>query len=206
MKNLPPHQRPIPDVSAQKADWTLLPQPIRSLASQIKALDDEPMLACGRGDDYYFRWDGAYRELLQILRRHLHPFLAKHGRGFGVRFEAAVRGHVRIRFHTKCSTKEYIALSDDNLPNDDRDIYLTQPPPTDISIFGLKGVEWDLLYADVQSRDNGGGQDLGVRIQRERGVRMGDVLDELRGVLIPDMGPNADGDILIEWHFDEPVQ
>ncbi|KAH7350362.1 hypothetical protein BKA66DRAFT_289924 [Pyrenochaeta sp. MPI-SDFR-AT-0127] len=204
--NLPPYRRPLPDGGIQKPDWALLPQPIRSLASHFKTQDDRWALLPDMGDDYFFWREGAHQQLLQRLGPHLHPFLFKHAWVFAAKLDFVSRGRVGIYLQTKCSATDYYnEFYNENTRPSDPKTYLSQPPPSNVEVYCLKGAEWNLSFANAQYQESSGWQRLCVRIEREKGVRMIDVVDELRDVLTPSMGLDVGSDVCLEWHFDDAV-
>ena len=88
--------------------------------------------------------------------------------------------------------------------------YLTKPLTKSVEIYCVSGAVWDQGYKNVQWRSGSRDwQHCCVRIERERGVRMCDVLDELRGVLKADgFAPEGnDGEVVLEWRIGEhPVE
>jgi hypothetical protein len=78
---------------------------------------------------------------------------------------------------------------------------LMQPPVTSVEVSCMRGALWDPSSKSVLSREE---QDRGlscIRVERKMGVRLRDVLDELRGVLLPVPDASVDGTLLLEWRF-----
>lgn len=84
--------------------------------------------------------------------------------------------------------------------------YLTKPLTKSVEIYCVSGRVWDQQYKNVQWRNgNRDWQQRCVRIERERGVSMCDVIDELRGVLKADgLAPkDTNAEVLLEWRMGE---
>ncbi|OAL45269.1 hypothetical protein IQ07DRAFT_662134 [Pyrenochaeta sp. DS3sAY3a] len=92
--------------------------------------------------------------------------------------------------------------------------YLTLPHTPSVELYIIRGAAWDTSYANVRNRGEPGQHGLGwtaacVCVQRERGVRMGDVLGEVRGLMVfgkeggeeGEEEEGGDGDVVLEWRF-----
>lgn len=81
--------------------------------------------------------------------------------------------------------------------------HLTQPCTKSVEVRCVDGAVWDTEYGNVQRR--GGDMEWMqqcVRVERERGVRTCDVIDELRGVMTADkVMRERDGSVLLEWRM-----
>lgn len=108
-----------------------------------------------------------------------------------------------ICVHTRCTTKECIELCDAEHDQDWRNGFLTQPPTSGVRLYCPMGAEWDLSNKSVVHRGGFTWRCASIRVEREKGVRMGDVIDELRGVLVPDHEGGVTGMVLLEWRFRE---
>jgi hypothetical protein len=168
-------------------------------------------------DDYYFWHEGAYGNLVSALIPFLHPWLRKHVCELVGGLEELARGEMGICFRTAMSLGDFDEwfAGDANEMNKEMNsmsAYLTRPRTRSVEIFCVEGAAWDLEYANVLRREGRREwQQCCVRIERDRGVRMGDVVDELRGVLKPREivgrnGEGAPGEVLLEWRFEDTAK
>jgi hypothetical protein len=213
--NLPPCKHPLPDPSTYPSDKTLLAQPIRTLARDIKTHSSHWMtsgMLLDICDDYYFWHDGAYSNLLHTLSPFLHPLLATCAVELMSGLESLVQGEMGIVVRTKMGTVGFWELFGDEEEEDYsygkerdgwRDAYLTKPSCKVVEVYCPMGAVWDEGYGNVLRRQGGREwQQRCVRVERERGVRMGDIVDELKGVLKVEESMEAEGaEILLEWRF-----
>ena len=86
--------------------------------------------------------------------------------------------------------------------------YLTRPVTRSIEVYCVEGAEWDREYRNVLHRHGRRDwQQRCVRVEREKGLGMGDVVEELRSVLktskVGDVGEAIRGDVMLEWRFEE---
>jgi hypothetical protein len=87
--------------------------------------------------------------------------------------------------------------------------YVTKPVTRSVEIYCVEGAEWDQEYGNLLRRGaRREWQQRCVKIERERGIRMGDVVDELRGMLktsdvVAGHGEDARQGVLLEWRFEE---
>lgn len=220
-RNLPPHKRPLPDSDAsQKCLNTSnsnsipqnsshrvlngsksLPRELITLASQIH-IQNVQWLSLTRislPDDYYFWLDGAHSNLLSHLAAHLHPFLANHALSLVDGVTPLAEGSMDICLRTECSVEDYL-----NLFEEVKDLrMLTYPVVQSVEINCPRGGKWDKENKSVLTRKGATWRYQCVRVDREKGVRMCDVFDELRGVL----KPQVDGEkLLLEWWFGKQEQ
>jgi hypothetical protein len=205
--NLLPQQLPLPDTTVPQTSGTTirenshrtpLPQSIRDLAVKINTEEalwlnfaDWPVL----GDEYHFWREGVLEDLLALLRPHLHPFLSKRSYRILTIPTSLSKASMGIRLETKCTIQEILNFLD-NESSEWRALALPLPRAASRSVeMYCSGMKWDESSDSVQSRH---GRSC-IRVERQKGVRMGDVIDELRGVLIP----STDDTVLLEWSFDE---
>jgi hypothetical protein len=213
--NLPPCKHPLPDTSPQPPCNTTLPQPIRTLARDIKTHSSHWMtsgMLLDISDDYYFWHDGAYSNLLQTLSPFLHPLLATCAVELMSGLESLVQGEMGIVVRTKMGTAGFWELFGDEEEEDCsygkenegwKDSYLTKPASKVVEIYCSMGAVWDKGYGNVLRRQGGREwQQRCLRVERARGVRMGDVVDELKGVLKVEEEMEAEGaEVVLEWRF-----
>ncbi|KNG51613.1 mfs general substrate transporter [Stemphylium lycopersici] len=223
--NLPPRLRPLPDHPfpstppsrlEEPAAHRPLPKPIRSLAQDIQHRTAHwlnPALLIDISDDYYFWHDGAYGNLLNALTPHLHPFLTKHACDLVDGIDKIVKGEMGICLRTEINMgdfEEMFGSEGGKQVEIENAKYLTKPLTKSVEIYCVSGRVWDQQYKNVQWRNgNRDWQQRCVRIERERGVSMCDVIDELRGVLKADgLAPkDTNAEVLLEWRMGEhPVE
>jgi hypothetical protein len=209
--NLQPFKHPLPDPSIYPSEKTLLPQPIRTLARDIEKHSAHwmtPGILLDISDDYYFWHDGAYSNLLHALSPFLHPLLASCAVEVVSGLESLVVGEMGIVLRTKMGTAAFWELfGEEEEEGKEREGwrvgYLTKPSCKVVEVYCPMGALWDEGYGNVLRRQRGREwQQRCVRVERERGVRMGDVVDELRGVLKVEMDMEAEGqEVVLEWRF-----
>jgi hypothetical protein len=171
------------------------------------------------GDDYYSWREGTYRDMAQRLKPWLHPVLGKWAWELVEGLDELVNGNMKIGIRTKCSTEQFEELfssSSSSSPgkgyaDGGEEGFLTRPLTKVVEIYCPAGAVWDEGYANVLHRDGWKSwQQRCVRVERERGVRMGDVLDGLRGVLkignsrerlVSREEEGEEGEVLLEWRF-----
>jgi len=222
--NLPPRllslrdaSSAIPSTATKPETLDRLPQPLSSLAQDILARTTQwmnPGLPLDISDDYYFWHEGAYGNLLSALVPFLHPWLGKHVCELIGGLDEMARGEMGICFRTKMSVGEFDEwfAGCENETEEGRismSAYLTTPVTRSIEIYCVEGAEWDREYRNVLHRHGRRDwQQRCVRVEREKGVRMGDVVEELRTVLKTsrvgaDTGEAIQGDVMLEWRFEE---
>lgn len=155
-------------------------------------------------EDTYFFWrEEARGEVLDALAPHLHPALGKHATRLIDGFDALAVGEARMALQVEMPYHQLYELVQGEL-KEDRNEFLAVRPPTVVTVFCFGGASWDLLYASVRYRDYGGVERFSVRVEREDGVRMGDVIEELRGTLVVDgMGGGLGQDVTLVWVFED---
>ncbi|KAF2032470.1 hypothetical protein EK21DRAFT_109850 [Setomelanomma holmii] len=181
---------------------SLLPDDVRTLAAAIEEQDEQwNSLAnlMALGDDHFYWREGAYQNLLERVKPHLHPWLSTHASEFNEGAASLAAGGMKIRIHTQCTAKDLLELCDAEHDQAWGGEYLTQSPVQSARLCCLKGAEWDRTNKSVIDRDGFTWRYSSILAQRERGVRMGDLVNELRGVLVPES--DLDAMVLLEWHF-----
>jgi hypothetical protein len=217
--NLPPQNRPLPDTITpsstthkqpyltppkQQAICTFLPKDIRHLASEIKTQDEQWIYLSNMmevGDDYFYWREGAHDNILSLLSAHLHPFLSTTAWELVSGLESIVTGGLNIRLQTRCT---FAALSNflDDDKSEARGLGVTMPGCKSVEVYCVRGTIWDLSYNSVMTTKDETWRGHSVRVEREKGVRMGDVIDELRRVLIAGPDLLTDDRVVLEWRFD----
>lgn len=104
-----------------------------------------------------------------------------------------------------------ISLQPITTPSDEQDqpldldawIYLplAQPLVTSVVVSCIRGGLWDHSNKSVLSQKAAGCGLWFIKVEREKGVRLRDVLDELRGVLLPIPEISFDGTLVLQWKF-----
>jgi hypothetical protein len=118
-------------------------------------------------------------------------------------FEALAEGKMGVCLQTEIRYHDLYSLVQGEERPDCAD-WLAVLPPKSVTMFCLGGVSWDLLYADVKYRTCGGAKRFSVRVEGEAGVRLNDVLDELKGTLIVDgRGGGLGQDVVLVWEFED---
>lgn len=202
--NLPPQLRPIPELPRSKRSSRIqaLPQEVRNKASAYVAHEAATPKQLKMEDAYYYWREGARCQVLDALSPHLHPVFAKYATMLVNGYESLAEGRVDVRLQTDVPYHALYEL----VHGKDRvgwDRILAVKAKV-VTVFCLGGLSWDLLYAGVQYRDYSGVKRFSVRVEREEGVRLGDVLEELTGTLVVDgMGGGLGQDVTLVWVFDD---
>lgn len=194
--NLPPQSRPLPDTLTRQ-EYTPLSNEIRTLAADIESQQRQwtsLAVLIELGDDYFFWRDGILEAMLQHVKPHLHPFLASSAHALISGLASVAEGNMGIWLQTLCNKEDLLRCSDSVGV-----AYLTNPPTSSVEIYCPKGAVWDDTNKSVRRRGGPTWRYNFVRVERKGGVLMNDVLDELRGVLVPEEG---EGKVLLDWQFD----
>ncbi|KAJ4989088.1 hypothetical protein SVAN01_05350 [Stagonosporopsis vannaccii] len=202
--NLPPHMRPLPDYPRKKPNGSQ--SLLQDVCAKAKAFNTQEasLPAQLMMTDTYFHWREAARyEVLRALKPSLHPVLAQYATHLIDGYEALAEREMGICLQTDMP---YPVLYDLMHGRGRQDLcgYLAVTPPTVVTVSCLTESSWDPDYANVRSRDHGGVKIPSVKIERDGGVRMNDVLDELRGPLVAKKMPEGvvQGVVLI-WAYDD---
>ncbi|KAL6161629.1 hypothetical protein ACJQWK_08299 [Exserohilum turcicum] len=151
--------------------------------------------------EYYAWHEGAYSTLLNALLPHLHPMLGRHVYDLLGGIEDIAKGNMGACVRTKMSVGEFEDMFGGEA---EAERYLTRPLTRSVEIYCVSGAVWDTGYKNVQSRAAySEWQQRCVRVEREKGVRMCDVVEELRGVLKPEDFAQQEGnaEILLQWQM-----
>jgi hypothetical protein len=203
--NLPPELRPLPDSLSPRRLYgsQTFPQGVQDTAKAYLAQEDAKPKQLKFEDNYYFWHEGARREVLNTLSPHLHPVLAKHATHLIDGYDALAAGNMGICLQTEIPYHDLYDLVNGKERQDSQDL-LAVVPPKSVIVFCLGGVSWDLLYTNVRYRLYGDLERFSVRVERESGVRMVDVLDELRGTLVVNgMSGGLGQHVFLTWVFDD---
>ncbi|KAH7068956.1 hypothetical protein BKA63DRAFT_520370 [Paraphoma chrysanthemicola] len=214
--NLPAHLRALPDIGAQclsnhgrkTSTGNVLPKDIRDLAATIKAQEDQWCSLANfmdLGDDHFYWREGACENLLERVKNHLHPWIAKHACVFVEGLNSLAGGEMGICLRTELTPRDLIELCDSEHDEEWRNDYLTYPTTRRVRLYCPKGAEWDLLNKSVIQRDGFTWRASSIKVEHEYGVQMGDVVDELRGVLVLDQEAILDDVVMLEWRFKDDI-
>ena len=221
--NLHPRNFPLPDTVCNDPSTPRpyilkkLPQSISSLAQDIvhrTTLWQNAGVVLDISDDYYFWHEGAYSNLLSTLSQYLHPWLGKHVCEFVGGLEEIARGDMGICVRTKLGAEkldEWFREGEREVGRERSviDAYLSKPVTRKVEVYCVEGATWDQEYVNVLQRGaRKEWQQRCVKIERRNGIRLGDVVDELRGMLKPnevvtEFGRDVQKEVLLEWRFDD---
>ncbi|KAG9194465.1 hypothetical protein G6011_04500 [Alternaria panax] len=218
--NLHPRNLPLPDTlsphdhaTTQPHRLKKLPQLISSLAQDILFRTSQWQNAGGLSDisdDYYFWHEGAHRDLLSALSQYLHPWLGKHMCELVGGLNEIAQGDMGICVRSKLTTAEFDEwFLEGKRKMGEMEAYLTRPVTRSVEVYCVEGAMWDPEYGNVLHRGvRRQWQQRCVKIERERGIRIGDVIDELRGMLrtvevVAGSEEEAQGEVLLEWRFED---
>jgi|SRR5690242_10600 len=202
--NLPPYLRPLPDNPRKSSTGShSLLQDVcdkaKAFGSQEASLPAQLMMT-----DTYFHWREAARyEMLGALKPCLHPVLRQYATHLIDGYEALAEGRMDICLQTDTP---YVELYDLIHGAERQGLcgYLAAKPPTAVTVFCLRVLDWDSHYANVQLRDYGGAKRYSIRVERQGGVRTSDVLDELRGPLVDNkISERLEQDVVLIWSFED---
>ena len=155
-----------------------------------------------RHEHAYYDWrEHACCQVPCALPTRLHPALAKHKTSLVNEYDSLTKGDMNVSLQIGIRHHDlHSLLHGEGTPG--RDDPLAVVPPKSVTVFCLKGANWDLLYANVKYRMYGGVKRFSVRVEREGGVRLSDVLDELKGTLIVNRGSGAlEQGVVLLWVF-----
>jgi hypothetical protein len=195
-RNLPPQLRSLPDATPM-FEHKPLPDTVRTLAADIELQHKQwtssaTLIELG---DYYFYWrDGALDKMLQHIKPQLHPFLTSNVNALTSGFASIAEGKMGVWLQTPCSKTDYVQLLENP-----RNEYLTHPPTESVEVYCPTGGIWDVTNQSVHRRKGPTWRCNFIRAERKNGVRISDVINELRGVLLPEEGR---GTMLLDWQFE----
>jgi ribosomal protein L27 len=203
---LPPQLRPLPDrpPSKHSSRTRALPQEVRDQAATYLAHELATPKQLKTEDVYYYWREGAQSQIFDTLSPCLHPIFAKFETKLVNGYEALAKGKMDACLQTDVPYHELYELVHGE-KRDDWSEHLAVKANA-VTVFCLGGTQWDLLYGDVRYRDLGGVQRFSVRVEREDGVMLGDVMEELRGTLVVQgMSGGLGQDVTLVLVFDEIV-
>lgn len=184
--NLPPQLRLLPGDSYRTSPRNqTLPQDVCDKAAAFGTSDAAFPDQFKVIDAYYYWCEDAKRQVLKSLSPYLHPAIGKYVACLIDGYEALAVGQVKMVLQVEMQYHQLYELVQ-GVVRGDCDEFLCAKSPTAVTVFCLGGASWDLLYANVRYQEYGRTERFAVRVEREGGVRLSDVLDELRGTLIVD--------------------
>lgn len=203
--NLPPQLRPLPELRTPTSDQTL-PQDVRDKAAAYIKHEAATPKHLKMEDTYHYSREDARCQVLHALSPSLHHVLDKYSTRLLDGYEPLAAGNINIVLQTDIPYHTLYSLVHGKVTPDDAE-FLAVVPPKSVTVFCTSGVQWDLLYSSVRYRDVGGVKRFSVKVEREGGVRMQDVVEELSGTLVKDgMAGGFGQDVVLLWVFgDGPV-
>lgn len=207
--NLPARMRPLPDTPSSplfQKPTLVLPDPIRSLARSLNLRPKELIdwIAQPEVETEYLNWRFAVTdELQEALGPYMHPLIAAHAYDLTGGIEDVARGQMGISIGTEMKLEEFERMLEIGDSEEEGMKYLTQPVTKYVEVRCLDGAEWNEEYMNVRTtQDDKEWLRKCVRVERESGVRMCDVVDELRGVIEAEWTVlQGCGKVLLDWRM-----
>ncbi|KAF3039532.1 hypothetical protein E8E12_006205 [Didymella heteroderae] len=202
--NLPPHLRPLPDAPPSKhsSSNSRLPEDVIAKASAFLAQDLATPKQLKMEDSHYFWREAARSQILDTLIPSLHPLFAKFETRLVDGYEALAEWKMDVCLQTEVPYHDLYEL----MHGEAREGWCEAlgMGVKGVTVFCLGGVQWDLLYSDVSYREHRGAKRFSVRLEREDGVRLKDVMEGLAGTLVVHgMSGGLGQDVTLVWVFDE---
>jgi hypothetical protein len=137
--------------------------------------------------------------MLERLKPQLHTFLAARATKLVCRLESVAKGEMEVSLYTQCSVAHLLHLDNDSgrwweMPQ-------TYPPVEGVEVSCLGGAKCNLTNMSIRFRAEGTRRVNFGRVERKEGVRMCEVLDELRGVLALRTECADDCELMLEWQL-----
>ncbi|EMD70040.1 hypothetical protein COCSADRAFT_22194 [Bipolaris sorokiniana ND90Pr] len=207
--NLPARMRPLPDTPSSpllQETTLVLPDSIRSLARSLNLRPKELVNWIVQPEvetDHLIWRDATTDELQEALGPYMHPLLAAHAYDLTGGVENVARGQMGLSIGTRMELGEFERMLEIRDDEEEGMKYLTQPVTKKVEVRCLDGAEWNEEYMNVRAIE-GEMEWLRkcVRVERESGVRMCDVIDELRGVIEADwIVQHGSGNVLLDWRM-----
>ncbi|KAF3052616.1 hypothetical protein E8E11_010551 [Didymella keratinophila] len=200
--NLPPQLRPLPDTPHYKRSPcdSKLPEDaiVQASAYLSQELATPKQLKCE--DSYYFWREAARSQILDTLLPSLHPLFAKFRTRIMQGYEALAQCKINICLQIDVPYRSLYKLVHGDA-KEGWDEALGVGVKT-VTVYCLGGVHWDLLYSGVKYREHRGVKRFSVRLEREKGVRLKDVMEELAGTLVVHgMSGSLGQDVTLVWVF-----
>lgn len=201
-ENLPPQLRPLPDTSRsmRTSNNPRLPEDVIAQTSAYLAqeLAIPKQLKCE--DSYYFWREAAQSHILNTLLPALHPLFAKYETRLMNGYEALAEWKMDICLQTEMPYHDLYKLVH-GIAKEGWGETLGVGVKA-VTVFCLSGAQWDLLYSGVRYQEHRGAKRFSVRLEREEGVMLKDVLEELAGTLVVhEMSGGLGQDVTLVWKF-----
>ncbi|KAJ4410826.1 hypothetical protein N0V91_001754 [Didymella pomorum] len=200
--NLPPQLRPLPDAprSKRSPSNSRLPEDVTALASAYLAQEFATPKQLKCEDSYYFWREAARSQILDTLLPSLHPLFAKYETRLMNGYEALAHSKMDICLQNDVPYHDLYKLVHDQTGDDWGEALGVGVKA--VTVFCLGGSQWDLLYSGVRYREHRGAKRFSVRLEREEGVRLKDVMEELAGTLVVHgMSGGLGQDVTLVWVF-----
>ena len=201
--NLPPQLRPLPDAPRCKRSASN-PTPPEDVVAQASAylaqeLATPKQLKCE--DSYYFWREAARSQILDTLLPSLHPLFTRFETRLMSGYEALANSKMDVWLQTVVPYHDLYKLVHGEAKEGWGEAL--GPRVKAVTVFCLSGVHWDLLYSGVRYREHRGVKRFSVMLDREEGVRLKDVMEELAGTLVVHgMSGGLGQDVTLVWIFD----
>lgn len=175
-------------------------------------------------EDHHFYWrESTCERVLDALKPCLHPFLANNAFEFVDGLVDLAEGRMSVTLRTQCLIKDFVkldasprkgatlqrndsAIAIEDSQHPDLDAALTQPAATSVEVSCMRGALWDPSSSSVLLREGPTRGLSCIRVERKKGVRLRDVVDELRGVLLPASEASVHGTLLLEWRLEDDAR
>jgi len=205
--NLPPQFRPLPEAPRCKRSRSnsRLPEDVIAQANAYLAqeLATTKQLKCE--DSYHFWREAARSQILDTLLPSLHPLFASSETRLMDGYEALAQSRMDICLQTEIPYHNLYKLVHSEAGEGWGEA-LGVGVKT-VTVYCLGGVQWDLLYSGVRYREHRGVKRFSVRLERGKGVRLNDVMDELAGTLVVhSMSGGLGQDVTLVWVFGNTVE
>jgi hypothetical protein len=184
--NLPPQLRPLPDSYHKRLciDQALF-QAVKDKAKAYMSREVATPNPLRFEDSYHYWREDARSHVLAALSPCLHPVLCKYVTFLTDGYDSLAEGGTNFCLQIDIPHDSLCELVYSK-HRGDRGSLLAVVPSKSVTVFCLGGASWDLLYGNVTYRSYGGVSRFSVRVEKESGVSLGDILDELMGPLVVD--------------------
>lgn len=200
--NLPPQLRPLPDAPRSRISPSnlRLPRDVAAQASSYLAQELAIPKQLKVEDSYYFWREAARSQIFDTLLPGLHPLFAKYGARLMSGYEALAERRMDFCLQTDVPYHDLYKLVHGEAKEGWNGALGVGVKA--VTVFCLGGVQWDLLYSGVRYREHRGAKRFRIRLEREEGVRLKDVMEELAGTLVVyGMSGGLGQDVTLVWVF-----
>lgn len=205
--NLSPQLRSLPDPPRCKhfPNSPRLPEDVNAQASACLAQELATPKQLRVDDRYYFWRQAARGQILDTLLPSLHPLFSRFETRLITGYEALAERKMNICLQTDIPYHDLYKLVHGEV-KEGWDAVLGMGVKA-MTVFCLNGAQWDLLYSGVRYREHRGAKRFSVRLEREEGVRLGNVMEELAGTLVVHgMSGVLGQDVTLEWVFGDSCE